>query len=81
MQCKDIDDKAVLRAVEAEFKPIGASRWDIHLFHFKDVPEAIMQAKMRALVRRGLLSGCPLGHNCRGDFTITPKGRELLGIQ
>jgi hypothetical protein len=33
-------------------------------------------AKMKAMVRKGLVSGCPCG--CRGDFEITDKGRAAL---
>ena len=34
-------------------------------------------AKMKAMVRKGLVEGCPCG--CRGDFEITNKGRAALG--
>jgi hypothetical protein len=33
-------------------------------------------AKMRALIRRGLVDGCRCG--CRGDFEITAAGRAVL---
>lgn len=36
-------------------------------------------AKMKAMIRKGLVDGCPCG--CRGDFEITDKGREVLIIQ
>lgn len=36
----------------------------------------LMNAKMNGLLRRGLVDGCPCG--CRGDWHITPKGREHL---
>jgi len=36
-------------------------------------------AKMRQLIRRGLVDGCACG--CRGDFELTDKGREYLATQ
>ncbi|MFH2045132.1 MAG: hypothetical protein ABIK92_08285 [Pseudomonadota bacterium] len=33
-------------------------------------------AKMKSLIRRGLVDGCDCG--CRGDFEITRKGVEYL---
>ena len=54
---------------------IGATRWGIGI-ELWEYPERVLLAKLRRLVRRGLLDGCPCG--CRGDFTITEKGRALL---
>lgn len=39
-------------------------------------PDKLVRAKMRSLIRRGLVSGCACG--CRGDFELTPKGREYV---
>jgi len=33
---------------------------------------------MQDLQRRGLVGGCDCG--CRGDYTITPKGLEMLAL-
>lgn len=33
-------------------------------------------AKMKAMIRKGLVDGCPCG--CRGDFEITDKGRSII---
>ncbi len=41
------------------------------------VPDKLALAKMRSLIRRGLVQGCYCG--CRGDFELTKKGREWLG--
>lgn len=41
-----------------------------------DTPPKVALAKMRALIKRGLVDGCPCG--CRGDFHLTDKGRELV---
>lgn len=40
-------------------------------------PEKLGLAKMRMLMRRGLVDGCPCG--CRGDFELTDKGRAFIG--
>jgi hypothetical protein len=40
------------------------------------VTEKLALAKMKAMVRKGLVSGCPCG--CRGDFAITDLGRSTL---
>lgn len=37
-------------------------------------PEKVALAKMRALIKRGLVEGCGCG--CRGDFVITTKGKS-----
>lgn len=41
-----------------------------------DLPEKLVLSKMRSLIKRKLVSGCPCG--CRGDYEITEKGIELL---
>lgn len=40
------------------------------------VVDKLALAKMRSLKRKGLVDGCTCG--CRGDFTLTDKGRALL---
>lgn len=68
---------------------IWASRWDIaavltgHAEHvatapqdYPDMPQKIVLAKAKRLIRRKLLDGCYCG--CRGDFEPTERGRELL---
>ena len=40
------------------------------------IPEVYQRAKMRRLIKRGLVRGCGCG--CRGDFEITPKGIEFI---
>ncbi len=39
-------------------------------------PEKLVLAKMRRLIKRGLVDGCGCG--CRGDFELTDKGRAIL---
>lgn len=42
----------------------------------RTMPDKVAQAKMRNLVDKGLAAGCACG--CRGDFTITEKGKLYL---
>jgi hypothetical protein len=39
-------------------------------------PPEVILAKARALIRRGLLTGCDCG--CRGDFELTREGAQLV---
>jgi hypothetical protein len=39
-------------------------------------PEKVALAKMRSLIKRGLVAGCACG--CRGDFEITDEGRTYI---
>jgi len=36
------------------------------------VPPKVVLAKMRSLIKKGLVDGCPCG--CRGDFALTARG-------
>lgn len=68
---------------------IGANRWDLAAFlagypeavgefttEYPNMPQEVVLSKARELMRRGLLNGCLDG--CRGDFTLTQKGRGTL---
>jgi hypothetical protein len=79
-QCKDIPDRPLL-----ELLAKNPTHW-----HFLDedgewgvaqsipegTPRKLRLAKMRMLVRRGVVDGCPCG--CRGNFVITEKGLQEL---
>lgn len=80
MQCKDIPDEPILR-----FLAQRPGVW--HNWYFGDemdvsqvmpvgLPRKLVLAKMRMMIRRGVVDGCPCG--CRGDFEITEKGKKLL---
>lgn len=80
LQCKHIPDAPIL-----EFLLSHEGHWcnwcfgdecDVHLAMPEGTPDKLVLAKMRMLMRRGLVSGCDCG--CRGDFEITPDGREYL---
>ena len=78
MQCKDIPDGPIL-----QFLARCPGEW--HSWYFRDgkdvrtampggfsLDDRLVLAKMRGLIRRGLVAGCPCG--CRGDYEITDKG-------
>lgn len=82
MQCKNIEERPILEFIK-KHGGIGCTR-----FRVKDcprsvthsmpagVPEKLVLAKLKQLIKRGLVNGCGCG--CRGDFEITDKGCEFL---
>lgn len=83
MQAKDIPEPAVL-AFLAELK-VPATWYSMNGHPPENsvlramppgTPEKVALAKMRALIRRGLVDGCPCG--CGGAFTLTAAGRARL---
>ncbi len=80
MQCKDIPDEPVLR-----FLLYHKGKWcnwfeesERSVFNAMPggIPGNLVHAKMKSLIRRGLVKGCICG--CRGDFEITEKGEQWL---
>lgn len=87
MQCKDIDTIKILKFMSKN--PDINHTWFILEMRrrFPDLvsirpcfpdncPDNLVLAKMKNLVKRGLVDGCACG--CRGDFKITQKGIDLL---
>jgi hypothetical protein len=74
MQCKDIPDDTVIRAIEAT--PGYWRRWEQVWPHFEeimpDVPYNVFVAKVRRLNQRGLLHACVHDgkDQCRGDIHL-----------
>lgn len=65
MQAKDISDLEILSQLSSlESRP--RFKWLPHL------PPKVLLAKMKSLIKRGLVSGCACG--CRGDFLLTVSG-------
>lgn len=83
MKAADIPDTAMLYYVASSPKRNSAGwvmLWDMqHAPIFAQFPPKVVLAKARALLKRGLLSGCGCG--CRGDFTVTEKGMALMPAQ
>lgn len=82
IQVKDIDKIAVLKRL-AEIESSGHSgTWfsnvdnSISTVMPEGAQEKVALAVMKNLISKGLVSGCGCG--CRGDFTITDKGRDLI---
>lgn len=83
MQCKDIPDQLVLEWLD---KNTNQHKWATHwgvpgMPTVRDcipegTPEKLHLAKMRQLIKRGLVEGCGCG--CRGDFYLSEKGKEYL---
>ena len=69
MQAKDIATADVLAVIDRLCaKPLGSGAallGDIQ-DAMPDVPPRVVLAKLRGMVKRGLLTGCDCG--CRGDF-------------
>lgn len=80
MQCKDIPDRPILEFLAK--RPEVWHNWcfgderDVHNAMPEGVPGRLVLAKMRQLLRRHLIDGCPCG--CRGDFEINAKGLNFL---
>ena len=82
MQCKDIPNIPILEFIHS-FNgkccvAFGRETSEMSVFHAMPdgTPLNLGLAKMRQLLKRGLVQGCGCG--CRGDFTITPKGIAYL---
>lgn len=86
-QCKDIPDRPILEWLSAQknvatwFNYEGQPLWLplpvwLAMPDGKDLPGPLVIAKMQSLIKRGLVDGCSCG--CRGDYKITPKGRQFL---
>lgn len=78
-KASDISDRAMLRAVDRLCCQRDSwTNTTLVAEAFGWMPYKVVQAKLRRLHSRGLVSGCPCG--CRGDWEVTSKGRELAGI-
>lgn len=65
----DITDEELLAAVRSVRGRHGVAEWST-LWDVQETlkawPPKVVQAKLRSIVKRGLLKGCACG--CRGDF-------------
>jgi hypothetical protein len=82
MQCKDLRDVDMLLFIlsTSSLKQMWVNTWDYEgLLKYSEIPPKVFNAKLRRLIERGLLSGCACG--CRGDFEVTPEGKQWLENQ
>lgn len=84
IQAKHVPDVEFLAVINVEQQANGG-RWvmwrDFMAFYeLRGVPEKVVYAKARALIRRGLMDGCVHDGKlqCRGDLELTDAGREAL---
>lgn len=80
MQCREIPDKPILLflgKLHGQWGTLfpGHSNSVRHAMP-SDIPDKLALAKMRMLIRKGLVDGCGCG--CRGDFELTGKGYAAL---
>lgn len=88
MQCKDIPDLPILEFLVSLKDPkwCDGYRWATWFNGYdnsvqngmpENVPEKLALAKMKQLIKRGLVDGCGCG--CRGDFILLKKGFDFIG--
>jgi hypothetical protein len=79
IQSKHLDTRAILEQVAERKKRDGmwTHRWDLQFPNRPEVNERLVLAKIRRLLKEGLLDGCGCG--CRGDLELTPAGYAFLG--
>lgn len=82
MQCKDIPDVPVLAFLRSLSRSGTWLDYDPRPDNTvvqampAGAPRKLVLAKMRMLMKRGLVDGCGCG--CRGDFELTDLGRAYL---
>lgn len=83
-QCKDIPDAPILEFLAsldgkwANWYGVDYANSVTHAMP-SDVPLKLALAKMRQMIRRGVVDGCGCG--CRGDFVLTDKGFAELAAK
>lgn len=82
-QCKDIPERPILELLA--HNPDKWHTWGTGYYMVtvqdampEGTPPKLQLAKMRSLMRRGLVGGCGCG--CRGDFAITESGCWMIGL-
>lgn len=70
MQAKDIPEQPIIDFIAAQH-PTWCTHWqgyDNSVPFPPETPVKVMLAKLRAMTRKGLISGCGCG--CRGDWRL-----------
>lgn len=81
-QCKDIRETPILEFLQIH-GGIGCHRHydyeserNIGNAFPQGLPHKLMDAKLKQMIKKGLIEGCMCG--CRGDFRLTDKGLKIL---
>src|SRR5260221_371501 len=80
--CKDIPDQPVLDFIAAQggkwctWNGDGSVMPNVAVAMPEGVPAKVVLAKMRRLIKRGLVEGCICG--CRGDFHLPTVRRMVI---
>ena len=75
LQCKDIPARPILEMLAknpTQWHNWCWTEWNVTEAMPPGIPPKLALAKMRMMIRRGVVDGCTCG--CRGDFVITEKG-------
>lgn len=77
----DISDAAMLRAIHEQClkHDMWALVWNLAREDFPDLPEKVVLAKVRQLIKRRLVNGCGCG--CRGDLELEPIACDMIGVE
>ncbi len=83
VQCKDIPNEPILQFLKKHkgqwatwFQTMEGGMPSVREAIPDDIPGKLVVAKMRQLIKNGLVKGCGCG--CRGDYEITEKGERQL---
>lgn len=71
MQAKDVSDARMLETLASVRGRHGVPRWSSWFDvrdRMPDVPPKVALAKLKSMVKRGVIKGCTCG--CRGDFEL-----------
>lgn len=86
MQCKDIPELTILRFLAGPYDGWSAPGWATWFNYDPAPPNSVLHAmpegtpdklalaKMRQMVRKGVIDGC----GCRGDFRLNDRSRAIL---
>jgi hypothetical protein len=87
IQAKHLPDQQVMEAIAILAREAGA-RWEdvpqrwVMIWDLTEqlgAPHKVVLAKVRKLIKRGMLGGCACG--CRGDLHVLVKGAETFGVE
>ena len=75
MKASDISTEAMLTAIQRDMderKMWNLGACTLTTANREGWPVKVVAAKLRKMARQGIVDGCRMYHNCRGDWLITP---------